>query len=86
MDRTLMIIKPAAVKKNAVGDIIRRVEEKGFVVRELRMLSQTKEQARAFYAVHRERPFYEDLVDFIVGRICDQLEIENNCITRWGCP
>lgn len=71
-----MIIKPDAVKKNAVGDIIRRVEEKGFVVRELRMLSQTKEQARAFYAVHRERPFYEDLVDFMASGPCVPLVLE----------
>ena len=70
MDRTLLIVKPDAVKKNAIGDIIRRVEERGFVVRDIRMLTQTSEQAGEFYEVHKERPFYNDLVEFMTSGPC----------------
>ncbi|MCY3667123.1 MAG: nucleoside-diphosphate kinase [Gemmatimonadetes bacterium] len=67
MERTLMIIKPDAVAKNAIGQIIARVEGGGFVVRALRMVELSVEQARAFYAVHRERPFYGELVEFMTS-------------------
>ena len=62
-----MIIKPDAVAKNAIGQIIARVEGEGFVVRALRMGELAAEQARAFYAVHRERPFYGELVEFMTS-------------------
>lgn len=62
-----MIIKPDAVAKNAIGQIIARVEGEGFVVRALRMVKLSVEQARAFYAVHRERPFYGELVEFMTS-------------------
>ena len=62
-----MIIKPDAVAKNAIGQIIARVEGEGFVVRALRMVELSAEQAGAFYAVHRERPFYGELVEFMTS-------------------
>ena len=62
-----MIIKPDAVAKNAIGQIIARVEGEGFVVRALRLVELSAEQARAFYAVHRERPFYGELVEFMTS-------------------
>ena len=62
-----MIIKPDAVAKNAIGQIIARVEGEGFVVRALRMVELSTEQAQAFYAVHRERPFYGELVEFMTS-------------------
>ena len=62
-----MIVKPDAVAKNAIGQIIARVEGEGFVVRALRMVELSAEQARAFYAVHRERPFYGELVEFMTS-------------------
>ena len=67
MAQTLMIIKPDAVKKSAIGDIIKHVEEEGFRVRELKLITQTREQAAEFYAVHKERPFYDDLLDFMTS-------------------
>ena len=76
MERTLMIVKPDAVKKNAIGDIIRRVEEAGFKVVELKMLQQTREQAGKFYEVHKERPFYNDLVDFMTSGPCVPMALE----------
>ena len=65
MERTLLIIKPDAVAKNVIGDILKRLESEGFVVRELRMLTLTTERAKSFYAIHRERPFFGDLVEFM---------------------
>ena len=62
-----MIIKPDAVGKNAIGDIISRVEGEGFVVRELRMLQLSTERAQAFYDVHKERPFFGELVEFMTS-------------------
>ena len=76
MERKLMIVKPDAVEKNVVGDIIRRVEEQGFKVVELRMLRQTRKQAGKFYEVHKERPFYNDLVDFMTSGPCVPMALE----------
>lgn len=67
MERTLMIIKPDAVAQNAIGPIIARVEGEGFIVRALCMVELSAAQARAFYAVHRERPFYGELVKFMTS-------------------
>ena len=66
-DQTLMIVKPDAVAKNAIGQIIARVEGDGFVVRQLRMMHLSREQAEEFYDVHKERPFYGELVDFMTS-------------------
>jgi len=65
VQRTLSIIKPDAVAKNVIGDIIRRFEENGLSVIAARMTQLTAEQAGRFYAVHRERPFYRDLCAYM---------------------
>jgi nucleoside-diphosphate kinase len=67
MDLTLAIIKPDAVGRNMAGKILGLLEEKGFRVRALRMLHLTESQAREFYAVHSERPFYGSLVKFMTS-------------------
>ena len=67
MERTLLIVKPDAVAKNAIGQILGRLEGEGFVIRELRMTRLTEERARAFYNVHRDRPFFADLVAFMTS-------------------
>jgi nucleoside-diphosphate kinase len=67
MEHTLAIIKPDAVSRNLTGRILARLEEDGFRIRAVRMMHLTDEQARAFYAVHRERPFYESLVSFMTS-------------------
>ena len=64
---TLTIIKPDAVAKGNAGNIIAHLEKQGFKVRAIRMLTMTKAQAGEFYAVHRERPFYGSLVDFMTS-------------------
>lgn len=67
MERTLLIIKPDAVARNAIGEILRRLEGEGFIIRELQMTRLTAGRARSFYEVHKERPFYEALVEFMTS-------------------
>ena len=67
VERTLSIIKPDAVAADRIGAICSRFEEAGLRIIAARMLHATEAQARAFYAVHRERPFYEDLVTFMTS-------------------
>ncbi|MEZ4256351.1 MAG: nucleoside-diphosphate kinase [Polyangiales bacterium] len=64
-ERTLSIIKPDAVEKNNVGNILAHVEKAGLKIRAMRMLHLSRRQAEGFYAVHKERPFFGELVDFM---------------------
>ena len=63
--RTLAIVKPDAVQRRVAGRIIQRIEDEGFEIRAMRRLHLSKVQAEAFYAVHRERPFFRSLTDFM---------------------
>ena len=65
MERTLSIIKPDGVKKNVVGEVIKRFEQKGLRIAALRMLRMSKDDAKGFYIVHKERPFYDSLTGFM---------------------
>jgi nucleoside-diphosphate kinase len=65
MERTLSIIKPDGVERGLIGEIIRRFEQHGLKLIALKMVRLTKEQARGFYHVHRERPFFDSLTDFM---------------------
>ena len=65
LQRTLTIIKPDAVKKNAVGDIIEQFEKNGFRILCMKMLEISQHQAEQFYAVHAGKPFYNSLTDFM---------------------
>jgi nucleoside-diphosphate kinase len=67
VERTLSIIKPDAVKKKAIGQIMARFEAAGLRIAAARMMHLSRQQAEGFYAVHRERPFFKDLVDFMVS-------------------
>lgn len=67
VERTLSIIKPDAVSKNVIGKIYQRFEDAGLTVVAARMMHLTAEQAGEFYAVHKERPFYNDLVAFMTS-------------------
>jgi nucleoside-diphosphate kinase len=67
MERTLCIIKPDAVKKKVQGHIIQKILDAGFQILGMKMLHLTQSQAKAFYAVHKERPFYKDLVEFMTS-------------------
>lgn len=67
VERTLSIIKPDAVAKNVIGQIYSRFENAGLKVIAARMTQLSRAQAEAFYGVHRQRPFFKDLVDFMVS-------------------
>jgi nucleoside-diphosphate kinase len=67
VERTLSIIKPDGVAKNIIGDIYSRFEKAGLKIVAARMVQLSKEQAGEFYAVHKERPFYNDLVAFMTS-------------------
>ena len=78
-ERTLSIIKPDAVQKAVIGQIIARFESAGLRVVATRMLSLTRDQAAAFYDIHRERPFFADLLQFMTSGpvVVTALEGEN---------
>ena len=65
--KTLLMIKPDAVKKRVIGKIISMLEEAGFDIKDIRMKRFTREEAEKFYEVHRERPFFGELVEFITS-------------------
>jgi nucleoside-diphosphate kinase len=65
LEQTLSIIKPDGVERGLIGEVIRRFEAQGLKIRALRMVHLTLEQARAFYVVHQERPFYDSLTRFM---------------------
>jgi len=67
MQRTLSIIKPDAVAKNVIGEIYTRFERAGLRIVAARLLQLSREQAEGFYAVHKERPFFNDLVEFMIS-------------------
>jgi nucleoside-diphosphate kinase len=67
IERTLSIIKPDAVAKNVIGKIYTRFEEAGLKIVAARMAQLSRAEAEGFYAVHRERPFFKDLVDFMIS-------------------
>jgi len=67
MERTLSILKPDAVSRNLIGEINSRFERAGLRIVAMKMLHLTRRQAEGFYAVHRERPFFGDLVSFMVS-------------------
>ncbi len=65
MERTLSIIKPDGVARGLIGAVVKRFEENSIRIIAIKMLKMTKQQAEGFYAVHRERPFYDSLTDFM---------------------
>ncbi len=84
VERTFGIIKPDAVAKNAIGGVLALIEKAGLRVIGIRGLHLSEAQARGFYAVHRERPFFGDLVRFMTSGPCVVLALEGeNAIARY---
>ena len=78
MERTLSIVKPDGVGGNLVGEVLRRFEEKGVSIVALKMIHLSKEQAEGFYHVHRERPFFGSLTDFMSSGPCVVMVLEGD--------
>jgi len=70
MERTLSIVKPDGVKKGILGEVIRRFQAAGIRIAAIKMIHMTKAEAEGFYAVHRERPFFNSLTDFMSSGPC----------------
>jgi nucleoside-diphosphate kinase len=84
MERTFAIIKPDAVERRLTGRILARIEDAGFTVRAMRLQHLTKREAEGFYAVHRERPFFGALTDFMSSGPCVLLALEGpDAILKW---
>ncbi len=84
IEKTLAIIKPDAVKKNLIGKIIQRIEEEGFNIADMKLIHLSKEEAQGFYIVHKEKPFYNSLTDFMSsGRIVVMKLEREQAISTW---
>lgn len=83
IERTLSIIKPDAVAKNAIGQIVARFEQAGLKIAAARMVHLSRAEAEGFYAVHKERPFFNDLVEFMIsGPVFVQVLEGDNAIQK----
>ncbi|MBE0644124.1 MAG: nucleoside-diphosphate kinase [Bacteroidetes bacterium] len=76
MEKTLAILKPDCVRKNLIGDVIKMISDAGFVIRGMRMVRLTPDTAGGFYEVHRDRPFFNDLVMFMSSGTCVPIVLE----------
>lgn len=84
MELTFAIIKPDAVKARHTGRIIQRIEDEGFQIRAMRMRHLTRAEAEGFYAVHRERPFFASLTEFMSSGPCVVMALEApDAIRKW---
>jgi nucleoside-diphosphate kinase len=76
VERTLAILKPDCVRKELVGEVLRRIQDAGFQIRALKMLTMSKAEAEGFYAVHEDKPFFDDLTDFMSSGPCVPVVLE----------
>lgn len=84
MEKTLCIIKPDAVKKRVQGSIIQMILDNGFDIKGMKQVQLTEDQAKKFYEVHKERPFYNDLVSFMISGPVVPIALEKDgAVTAW---
>jgi nucleoside-diphosphate kinase len=76
MERTLSIIKPDGVRKNLIGEVVKQFQEDGFKIAGMRMIHMSKREAEGFYYVHKERPFFGSLTDFMSSGPCVVMVLE----------
>ncbi|OGW40887.1 MAG: nucleoside-diphosphate kinase [Nitrospirae bacterium RBG_13_39_12] len=83
MEKTLSIVKPDGVSKNLIGEVIKRFEQSGLRIAALRLLRLSRDEAKGFYIVHKDRPFYESLIIFMSeGPIVVMVAEGNNAINK----
>jgi len=84
MERTLSIIKPDGVSRGIAGEVIKRLEGSDLTIRAMKMIRMSRPQAEGFYAVHKERPFFGSLTEFMTSGPCIVMVLEGeNAITRY---
>jgi len=76
VERTLTILKPDSVRKKLIGEVIKRIQEAGFSIKAMKLTRLTKDTAGGFYAVHKERPFFGELVEFMSSGPCVPMILE----------
>jgi len=82
MDQTLVIVKPDAVSRGLIGQVIRRFEVEGLVVRGLKMVALEQREAEEFYQVHRQRPFFDSLTRFMASGPCVAMVLEGEKVIQ----
>ncbi len=84
MQRTLAIVKPDGVARSVIGEVIKRIEANGLKIVAMKMIQMTNAQAQGFYAVHKERPFFGSLTDFMTsGPVVVMILEGENAISQW---
>jgi nucleoside-diphosphate kinase len=84
MEKTLAIVKPDGVAGGHIGDVVKRIEDNGLNIIAMKMIRMTKSQAQGFYAVHKERPFFDSLTDFMTSGPAVVMILEGeSAISRW---
>ncbi|MBN1301046.1 MAG: nucleoside-diphosphate kinase [Melioribacteraceae bacterium] len=77
-NKTLAILKPDCVRKNLIGQVISKINEAGFKIKAMKMVHLTKESAGGFYEVHKERPFFNDLIAYMTSGPCVPIALEKD--------
>jgi len=84
MDKTLAIIKPDAAKKRIIGKIIQRIEEEGFAIARMKLVHLTKDEAKGFYIVHKDKGWFDSLTEFMSSGPAVVMVLEaENAVRRW---
>ncbi len=82
MERTLSIVKPDGVKRNILGEVVRRFQAEGIRIAAIKMIHMTRAQAEGFYAVHKERPFFSSLTEFMSSGPCVVMVLEGEGVIK----